>query len=67
LLGLETAADVFGGGGFEDRSLAVLANDCFKEVFLAGFTSRERGRDLVVQFGERGGGRRGVDRAIFGI
>lgn len=67
LLRLEAAADVFGGGGFEDGSLAVLANDCFEEVFLAGFTSRERGRDLVVQSGERGGGGRGVDWAIFGI
>lgn len=56
LFSLEAAADMFRGGGFEYRPLAVLANDRFEEVFLARFAGRERGCDFVVQLGERGGG-----------
>lgn len=41
LFSLQAAADVFWGGGFEDGSLAVLANDCFEEVFLARFAGWE--------------------------
>jgi hypothetical protein len=39
---------MLGGGGFEDRSLAVLADDCFEEVFLAGFAGWEGGCDFIV-------------------
>lgn len=48
LLRLQTAADMLGRGGFKDRSLAVLADDCFEKVFLARFASWEGGCDFIV-------------------
>jgi hypothetical protein len=53
LLRLQTAADVLRRGGFQDGSLAMLADNSLQQILLVGFTGWKRGRDLVIQLRQR--------------
>lgn len=53
LLRFQTAANVFRSARFEDWPLAMFTNDCFEELVVTKFASRESRGDLVVKSGQR--------------